>query len=104
MSLISVTGTLTKNDQTVTEAYTVDETISLDPTSTTPYRDTLSPALIKTLDIGAICNNASLARNEDGVYVGQSTDVALLNVLEVFDVPDRRAVRVPPLCMSFRLC
>ncbi|KAF8058702.1 Ca-transporting ATPase [Lyophyllum atratum] len=84
------TGTLTKNDQTVTEAYSVDETAHLDPSSTAPYTASISPALRKTMDIGAICNNASLVRNEDGVYVGQSTDVALLNVLEVFGLPDRR--------------
>ncbi|KAG6918869.1 hypothetical protein DXG01_010933 [Tephrocybe rancida] len=83
------TGTLTKNDQTVTEAYAVDEAITLDPNSTT-YTASISPALRKTMDIGAICNNASLVRNEDGQYVGQSTDVALLNVLEVFGLPDRR--------------
>lgn len=45
------------------------------------------------MDIGAICNNASLVKNEDGVYVGQSTDVALLNVLSLFGLPDRRDVR-----------
>ncbi|KAG6891163.1 hypothetical protein C0992_009777 [Termitomyces sp. T32_za158] len=83
------TGTLTKNDQTVTEAYTVDETIVLDPNSAT-YAAPISPALRKTLDIGSICNNASLVRNEDGQFVGQSTDVALLNVLGVFGLPDRR--------------
>lgn len=44
------------------------------------------------MDIGALCNNASLVRNEDGAYVGQSTDVALLNVLEIFGLPDRRPV------------
>jgi Ca2+-transporting ATPase len=46
----------------------------------------------KALEIGALCNNASIVRNEDGVYVGQSTDVALLNVLDVVGVVDRRAV------------
>ncbi|KAF9463547.1 Ca-transporting ATPase [Collybia nuda] len=84
------TGTLTKNDQTVTEAYAVDETVHLDPSSTTPYSMQVSPALKKAMDIGALCNNASLVRNEDGAYVGQSTDVALLNVLELFSLPDRR--------------
>ncbi|KAG5642209.1 hypothetical protein DXG03_003400 [Asterophora parasitica] len=84
------TGTLTKNDQTVTEAYTVDETIRLDPSSTAPYTGRISPALRKTVEIGALCNNASLQRNEDGVFDGQSTDVALLNVLDIFGVPDRR--------------
>lgn len=88
-----VLGTLTKNEQTVTEAYAVDETIFLDPNSTIPYVGTVSPAIKKALDIGALCNNASLVRNEDGAYVGQSTDVALLNVLQLFGVPDRREVR-----------
>lgn len=83
-------GTLTKNEQTVTEAYAVDETIFLDPSSTIPYTGSVSPAIKRALDIGALCNNASIIRNEDGVYVGQSTDVALLNVLQLFGLPDRR--------------
>jgi Ca2+-transporting ATPase len=87
-------GTLTKNEQTVTEAYAVDETIFLDPSSTIPYTGTVSPAIKRAMDIGALCNNASIIRNEDGVFVGQSTDVALLNVLQLFDLPDRREVCV----------
>ncbi|KAJ7033421.1 hypothetical protein C8F04DRAFT_624252 [Mycena alexandri] len=79
------TGTLTKNEQTVTEAYTVDEIMHLDPPPAT-----LPIAIRKTFDIGAICNNASITRNEEGIFVGQSTDVALLNVLHVFGLPDRR--------------
>ena len=85
-------GTLTKNEQTVTEAYAVDETIYIDAHSTAPYVGSVSPAIKRALDIGALCNNASLVRNEDGVYVGQSTDVALLNVLHMFNLPDRREV------------
>jgi Ca2+-transporting ATPase len=87
------TGTLTKNEQTVTEVYAVDEAILLDPTSTIPYTGTVSPAIEKALDIGALCNNALLERNEDGVFIGQSTDVALLNVLQIFGLPDRRQVK-----------
>ncbi|KAJ7174336.1 Ca-transporting ATPase [Mycena filopes] len=79
------TGTLTKNEQTVTEAYSVDEITQLDPPPAT-----LPIAIRKTFDIGAICNNASIARNEEGIFVGQSTDVALLNVLHAFGLPDRR--------------
>lgn len=70
----------------------MDETIFLDPSSTVPYIGAISPAIRKVLDIGALCNNASMTRNEDGVYVGQSTDVALLNVLAVFGMVDRRGV------------
>lgn len=82
------TGTLTKNEQTVTELYTVDETISLDPSSTTPPNVHVTPALRKALTIGSVCNNA--IRNEEGQYVGQSTDVALLNVLGLFNMADQR--------------
>ena len=86
------TGTLTKNEQTVTELYAVDETVQLDPTSASQYTTQVSPAVRKALDIGALCNNASTERNQERQWVGQSTDVALLNVLDIFDVPDRRPV------------
>ncbi|KDQ20251.1 hypothetical protein BOTBODRAFT_51572 [Botryobasidium botryosum FD-172 SS1] len=84
------TGTLTMNEQTVVEAYVVDETIHV-PASTSTGASTaprIPPALLKTLHIGALCNNAF--RNHGGVNVGQSTDVALLNVLDKFGVGDVR--------------
>lgn len=76
----------------MTEAYAVDETIYLDPSSATQYTGTISPAMKKTLEIGALCNNALVERNEEGLFVGQSTDVALLNVLHLVGITDRRAV------------
>ncbi|KAI0701005.1 calcium-transporting ATPase [Cerioporus squamosus] len=82
------TGTLTKNEQTVTEVYTVDESVSLDPSAATPPNVQMTPALRKALSIGSLCNNA--VRNEEGQFVGQSTDVALLNVLSLFDMADQR--------------
>ncbi|KAJ3796220.1 Ca-transporting ATPase [Lentinula aff. detonsa] len=86
------TGTLTKNEQTVTEAYAVDETIVLDPTSSKFVNGPWSPALLKMMDIGALCNNAQVTRNDDNapIVVGQSTDVALLNVLGVVGLTDQR--------------
>ncbi|KAJ8509298.1 hypothetical protein ONZ45_g8513 [Pleurotus djamor] len=74
------TGTLTKNEQTVTELYAVDETVYVDPSTGVPsYAATssssqagLSAAIKKTIDIGV------------------STDVALLNVLGVFGLADKR--------------
>ncbi|KAL4263970.1 High affinity Ca2+/Mn2+ P-type ATPase-like protein [Pleurotus pulmonarius] len=92
------TGTLTKNEQTVTELYAVDETVYIDPATGVPtYPSTstssasrLSPAIKRAIDIGVLCNNASLVKNENGIFVGQSTDVALLNVLDVFGLPDKR--------------
>jgi P-type Ca2+ transporter type 2C len=83
---------LTKNEQTVVEAYAVDETVHIDPSGTTTIDRSISLAVMKTMDIGALCNNASVTRNEDGEFVGQSTDVALLNVLDTFDLPDPRQV------------
>ncbi|KAH7919088.1 calcium-transporting P [Leucogyrophana mollusca] len=81
------TGTLTMNEQTVTEIYVVDEMLNVDA----PHlSSSISPAVRKVLEIGSLCNNASQARNADGVFSGQSTDVALLNILSQFQVPDPR--------------
>ena len=77
-----------RNEQTVTELYTVDELVRIDPASPTPPA-CVSPALRKTLEVG---NNASATR-KDGVFVGQATDVALLNALFLFNLPDPRQVR-----------
>ena len=78
----------------VTEAYAVDEMVRIDPSVPVMPAERISPALTKTIEIGSLCNNASLTRNEHGEFVGQSTDVALLNVLDVFGIPDQRQVRV----------
>jgi Ca2+-transporting ATPase len=81
---------LTKNEQTITEIYVVDEILHVDglQSAVSP-----SPAVRKTLEIGSLCNNAFVSQNENGVYIGQSTDVALLNILSTFDLPDQRNVR-----------
>ncbi|KAJ7592175.1 E1-E2 ATPase-domain-containing protein [Mycena floridula] len=73
------------------QAYVVDENIVLDPSALSYHRIVL-PAFRKALEVGAICNNALLARNEDRAFVGQSMDVALLNVLDVVRVPDTRGL------------
>lgn len=78
---------MTKNEQTVTEIYVVDETIEVDES-----RPSISPAVKKALEIGSLCNNASNSTDGEGKYVGQSTDVALLNVLSSFGLPDQRHV------------
>ncbi|KIP09057.1 hypothetical protein PHLGIDRAFT_68280 [Phlebiopsis gigantea 11061_1 CR5-6] len=83
------TGTLTKNEQTVTELYTVDETTAVDPSSGAASTVSLSLALLKTLQIGSLCNNA-VYRHEEANFVGHSVDVALLNVLPVFGLSDQR--------------
>lgn len=92
------TGTLTKNEMTVTHVYTIDDLVDLTPhlsaaSSLGPrHPDTVSfkpsAALQKTAQVGAICNNAF--RNEQGINVGNSTEVALLNVLPILRVDDDR--------------
>jgi Ca2+-transporting ATPase len=75
---------------TVTEIYTVDELTKVSDLAAlgAAPAQRLAPAVHQTLKIGSLCNNAF--RNEDGVFVGQSTEVALLNVLEAFGLDDPR--------------
>lgn len=82
------TGTLTKNELTVTELYTVDELKQLQVGMT--HHGRVSDALRKNITIGNVCNNAF--RNNEGVNVGQSTDVALLNIVTTFGLTDAREV------------
>ena len=81
-------GTLTKNEQTVTEIYTVDELKVIGVGLAQHGR--IPDAIRKTLIVGNICNNAF--RNNDGINVGQPTDVALLNVLDIYGLQDVRPV------------
>ncbi|WWD17105.1 calcium-transporting P-type ATPase, PMR1-type [Kwoniella shandongensis] len=92
------TGTLTKNEMTVTHVYAVDDLVDLSPhlhaaTNFGPKRPDYSPlspspAMMKTALIGSVCNNAF--RNEQGINVGQATEVALLNVLPILTAEDQR--------------
>lgn len=84
---------------TVTHLYAIDELVDLTPhlhapafAPRHPDHAALSPsaAMIKTASVGCICNNAF--KNEQGVNVGQATEVALLNVLPVLSRDDERKV------------
>lgn len=80
---------MTKNEQTVTEIYVVDENLHVEGLQTVVSP---SPAARKTLEIGSLCNNAVLSQTEGSDYIGQSTDVALLNILPTFGLHDQRYV------------
>ncbi|WVF71232.1 calcium-transporting P-type ATPase, PMR1-type [Kwoniella sp. CBS 6097] len=92
------TGTLTKNEMTVTHVYSVDDLVDLNPhlaaaSSFGPRRPDIpefvpSQAILKTALVGSVCNNAF--KNEQGINVGQATEVALLNVLPVLKADDQR--------------
>lgn len=99
-------GTLTKNEMTVTHMYSVDELVDLTAhlNATSPYSPRrpdsqqlwISPALHKVALVGSLCNDAF--KNDQGINVGQATEVALLNVLPVLKTEDQRKVG------SFYIC
>ncbi|KAH9809885.1 hypothetical protein DFH28DRAFT_903681 [Melampsora americana] len=84
------TGTLTTNQMTVTQIFTIDdgplEIDGLVGPNATMFK--LSDVILKTLQISNLCVNAY--RNPDGVNVGPSTEVALLNVLTLLGIEDCR--------------
>ncbi|KJE02993.1 Ca2+-transporting ATPase [Cryptococcus gattii NT-10] len=92
------TGTLTKNEMTVTHMYSVDELVDLTPhlNATSPYGPRrpdsqqlwIPPALLKVALVGSLCNDAF--KNDQGTNVGQATEVALLNILPVLKTEDQR--------------
>ena len=81
---------------TVTHIYAVDDLVDLTPHLHPSYgprhpeHDVFrpSPAMSKSALVANLCNNAF--KNEQGVNVGQATEVALLNVLPVFGAEDAR--------------
>lgn len=81
-------GTLTQNELSVTEIYTYDDLKQLEAGSSQHGR--ITEPVRKTLTIGNLCNNAF--QNSEGVNIGQSTDVALLNILGWFGLQDIRQV------------
>jgi Ca2+-transporting ATPase len=100
-SSLTGAGTLTKNEMTVTHLYAVDNMLDLtphlhasnfSPRSSDHPEIQVSPAMLKAVSIGDICNNAF--RNDTGENVGQATEVALLNVLSTLGREDERKVRL----------
>lgn len=80
------TGTLTTNEMTTTRIFTVDDGIV--DVHHGRIATPLSKAINKTALVGNLCNKAFV--NPQGLTVGQSTEVALFNVLSVLGLPDRR--------------
>ncbi|KAI8086463.1 PMR1-type calcium-transporting P-type ATPase [Halteromyces radiatus] len=70
------TGTLTVNQMTVTKVFTMQDQAVFDYENKVPTHFPM--ALRQTLRIGNLCNNANIS--EDGKYIGQPTDIALLDV------------------------
>lgn len=73
----------------MTELYSFDELKQLQVGLA--HHGRISEALRRNIMVGNLCNNAF--RNTEGVTVGQSTDVALLDVVTTFGLQDHRTVR-----------
>ncbi|RUS15392.1 hypothetical protein BC937DRAFT_92522 [Endogone sp. FLAS-F59071] len=82
------TGTLTINQMTITKIFTLAEQATFDFEHTVP--NVKSAPLRQILKIGNLCNNAFL--DDHGKFIGQSTDIALLDVMNRSGLPDDRAV------------
>ncbi|CAO1637904.1 unnamed protein product [Sympodiomycopsis kandeliae] len=81
------TGTLTTNKMTVCRTFTLEDGV-LDLTSREHIPHSQGKALSRTLLVGNLCNNSH--RDEVGQNVGQPTDVAMANVLRLFEIEDKR--------------
>ncbi|KAK4050463.1 High affinity Ca2+/Mn2+ P-type ATPase-like protein [Microbotryomycetes sp. JL201] len=84
------TGTLTTNIMTVTQAYTVDHGV-FDVHAAPPilsYDDSRSRLFL----VGSLCNHSH--RDRHGKYVGQATEVAMMNVLAGVGLSDQRKASV----------
>ena len=80
------TGTLTTNEMTTTKVYTVDDGV-VDLHHGSPPTN-ISEAIRKTALVGNLCNRSF--KSQEGTVVGQSTEVALFNLLATLGLPDRR--------------
>lgn len=83
------TGTLTTNVMTVTKAYTVDEGV-WDVVPLLSGGQGLEETRKRVFVAGNLCNHS---HRDAGKWVGQATEVALMNVLSVVGMKDSREVR-----------
>lgn len=81
------TGTLTTNEMTVVRLFTVDEGLFDISQNANP---SLTPAQRQLLLVGNICNSSF--KSPEGRYVGQSTEVALINASTALIGSDARLV------------
>lgn len=90
------TGTLTSNHMTVSKIWCLGSmdnklnVLSLDKNSNTNLKNYLTEDIRSTLLCSNLCNNASYS-NEHAKFLGNPTDVALLEQLTKFDLSDVRS-------------
>ncbi|KAF9426303.1 High affinity Ca2+/Mn2+ P-type ATPase-like protein [Podila epigama] len=82
------TGTLTMNQMTVTKAFTLAEGFPVDLEAARGVDVDIHPGLRRLLQVGNLCNNAFL--DEHSKWIGQPTDIALIEVLKSLNIQDER--------------
>ncbi|ODV83139.1 hypothetical protein CANARDRAFT_9864 [[Candida] arabinofermentans NRRL YB-2248] len=88
------TGTLTQNHMTVTKVWTVDmKTSHLDIDKKGDYSKQLTKDIKALLESGNLCNNSKFSAEKDK-YLGNPTDIAILESLHCFGLDDARNSRV----------
>lgn len=89
------TGTLTSNHMTVSRIWCLasmenkSNMLVLDRNRNGSFRNYLTDDVREILTISNVCNNASFSQ-EHGKYMGNPTDIALLEQLSKFDIKDMR--------------
>lgn len=90
------TGTLTSNHMTVSKMWCLgsmankSNVLVLDKNKSINFKNYLTEDVRATLTISNLCNNASFSQ-EHGKYLGNPTDVALLEQLSRFEIKDMRS-------------
>ncbi|KAF9575390.1 High affinity Ca2+/Mn2+ P-type ATPase-like protein [Mortierella alpina] len=82
------TGTLTMNLMTVTKVFTLAEGFPVDLDQAKTVDVDLHPGLRRLMQVGNLCNNAFL--DEHSKWIGQPTDIALIEVLKGLNITDER--------------
>lgn len=85
---VDKTGTLTRNQMTVKNIYTVDQSTSISIEQFISSNIKTKPPSQFLLRIANLCNNAYV--DNSGNFHGQATEVALLDLLHRLNVPDGR--------------
>lgn len=80
------------NQMTVTKAFTLAEGFPLDLDQAKGVDVDVHPGLRRLLQVGNLCNNAFL--DDHSKWIGQPTDIALIEVLKGLGISDERPVRI----------
>lgn len=90
------------NLMTVTKVFTLAEGFPVDLDQAKIVDVDLHPGLRRLMQVGNLCNNAFL--DEHSKWIGQPTDIALIEVLKGLNITDERPVRPLLDVSALRFC